>query len=113
MRLDIEQHGDMQIHPGLGVWPWLVRHSAWRLARYAVKANGHTAHRDAFSTDYVGEITKFSEVVARRNVSDSGAIQGFGEGRLTKADTPGTEDFGLDVRRALMSTSLATSTGST
>ncbi len=62
---------------------------AWCLARHAVKAKGHTAYRDAFSTDYVGEITKFSEVVmARRNVSDSGAIQGIGEGRLTKADTP-------------------------
>ncbi len=28
MLLDIEQRGGMQIHPGLGVWPWLVRHSA-------------------------------------------------------------------------------------
>jgi hypothetical protein len=33
MRLDIEQRGGMQIHPGLGVWLWLVRHSAWCLAR--------------------------------------------------------------------------------
>ena len=54
-----------------------------------MKANGQTAYFDAFRTDSVGEITKFGEVVmARRNVSDSGAIQGIGEGRLTKADTP-------------------------
>ncbi len=52
-----------------------------------MKTNGHAAYRDAFSSDYVSEIPKFAEVVmARRNVSDSEAIQG--EGRLSKADEP-------------------------
>ena len=83
MRLDVEERVGGEAHPGLAVWPWLVRHAAWCLARYAVKASG----RDAYDAEYRGEIAPFAEVVmARRNVSDSGAIQG--EGRLVKADTP-------------------------
>ena len=51
-----------------------------------MKANGKTAIQDAFATDYRGEICPFGEVVmAKRNVSDSGAIQGGG--RLMKADS--------------------------
>jgi hypothetical protein len=87
LRFDLEERAGLTLLPTSAVWPWLVRHAAWSLARYAVKANGRTAFQDAFATDYRGEICPFGEVVmAKRNVSDSGAIQGGG--RLMKADTP-------------------------
>ena len=86
LRFDLEERAGLTMLPTSPVWTWMVRHSAWTLARYAVKANGRTARQDGFATDYRGEICPFGEVVmAKRNVSDSGAIQGGG--RLMKADT--------------------------
>ena len=40
-----------------------MRHAAWTLTRYALKADGQTSFFELMSKDYHGEIAKFSELV--------------------------------------------------
>ena len=47
----------------LPIFPWIVRHAAWTLTRYALKADGQTSLFKLMSKDYHGEVTKFSELV--------------------------------------------------
>ena len=47
----------------LQFFSWLVRHAAWTLTRYALKADGQTSFFKLMSKDYHGEISKFSELV--------------------------------------------------
>ena len=109
MRFDLEQRRGVLLHPGMAAWAWLVRHSAWRIARYQLKGTGRTPFEDALDTEFKSEIAPFGEsVMARRNVSDSGAIQGQGGARLYKADSPGSVRFGLAGPTAPTSTSLRT-----
>ena len=34
------------------VWPWMVRHAAWLLERYQMRANGRTSFEDCFGLPY-------------------------------------------------------------
>ena len=41
----------------------MVRHAAWTLTRYVLKADGRTSFFKLMSKDYHGEVAKFSELV--------------------------------------------------
>ncbi|CAL1137871.1 unnamed protein product [Cladocopium goreaui] len=45
------------------VFPWIVRHSAWTLARFHVNKSKTTAFRVIKGRDYVGELIPFGETV--------------------------------------------------
>ena len=45
------------------VFPWIVRHSAWTLARFHVNKSKTTAFRVIKGRDYVGELISFGETV--------------------------------------------------
>ncbi len=55
-------HSDM-FPAELPNFSWLVRHSAWTLTRYALKADGQTSFFKLMSKDYHGEVAKLSELV--------------------------------------------------
>ena len=42
---------------------WMVRHAAWTLKRFALKADGQTSLFKLMSKGYRGEVAKFSELV--------------------------------------------------
>ena len=42
----------------LPIFPWLVRHAAWTLTRYAIKADGQTSFLKLMSKDYHDEIAE-------------------------------------------------------
>ena len=48
------------------MFSWLVRHAAWTLTRYAIKADGQLSFFKLMSKDYHGVISKFSELVRFR-----------------------------------------------
>ena len=47
----------------MAVWPWLVRHSAWLVERYQMRANGRTSYQDCFS----GIVLRFGEQAVFRH----------------------------------------------
>ena len=63
LKYDTEARRKTEIHPGLSLWAWLVRHAAFLRGRFGVKANGHTAYFDAFQTEYKGALVPFGEGV--------------------------------------------------
>ena len=44
-------------------YPWLVRHSAWQLTRFLVKADGKTPYERLKGREYKGEVVEPFETV--------------------------------------------------
>ena len=63
LRSALEEVTGIAIHPGMTIWPWLVRHCGWTRSRFAIKANKRTAFEDAFGHSYSTVIVPFGEVV--------------------------------------------------
>eukprot|EP00971_Amphidinium_carterae_P299620 5953018-Amphidinium_carterae.1 len=57
----------ISLDPGSPGFTWMMRHSAWLLARYTVKAHGHTPYFLAFGANYCGELVPFMETVLFRH----------------------------------------------
>ncbi len=47
----------------LPVFPWIVRHASWLMARFLVKATGTTAYAAVYGEEYRREIAPFGEVM--------------------------------------------------
>ena len=77
LRAATEHHHGVRLHPSLAVWPWMVRHSCWLMARFSVRASGRTAHEEAFDSRWQGELAPFGvPVLFRQQVSVTGAMTG-------------------------------------
>jgi hypothetical protein len=66
MRTDLHARYGVAITANMAVWPWLVRHASWTLARFQPKASGNTPYRDAYDSNYDSEIVPFGETVLFR-----------------------------------------------
>ena len=66
LRLGVERQYGVKIDASHPLYSWLMRHSAWLLARYHVKASGRTCFNEAFDTHYSSEILPFAETVLFR-----------------------------------------------
>ena len=58
---DLETKIKSHLLTSMAVWPWLVRHSAWLVERYQMRANGRTNYQDCFGTIYTGIVLRFGE----------------------------------------------------
>ena len=75
LRTDVHTRYGVWLSTDRPAWPWLVRHAAWLLDRYAVKATHRTCYEDAYGAGYRGPLLQFLEAcLYRRPKSDSGAM---------------------------------------
>ena len=61
LKTDPETKVKSHLFTSMAVWPWLVRHSAWLVERYQMRANGRTSYQDCFGTIYTGIVLRFGE----------------------------------------------------
>ena len=61
LRFDVERRYAAKLTADQVLWCWLVRHAAWLIERYRVRADGMTPHYAAFGVGYRGEILPFAE----------------------------------------------------
>ena len=61
LKTDLETKIKSHLLTSMAVWPWLVRHSAWLVERYQMRANGRTSYQDCFGTIYTGIVLRFGE----------------------------------------------------
>ena len=55
----IESHySDFKVMPSDDFYPWIIRHSAWLLTRYLVKADGKTPYERLRGREFEGEIVE-------------------------------------------------------
>ena len=55
LKTDLETKIKSHHLTSMAIWPWLVRHSAWLVERYQMRANGRTSYQDSFGTIYTGD----------------------------------------------------------
>ena len=48
-------------------WRWVIRHSAWLITRFRVRASGHTAHEHTRPRKYRGAIVEVGDIVWAKN----------------------------------------------
>ena len=58
LKTDLEAKIKSHLLTSMAVWPWLVRHSAWLVERYQMRANGRTSDQDCFRTAYTGIVSE-------------------------------------------------------
>ena len=61
LKTDLETKIKSHLLTSMAVSPWLVRHSAWLVERYQMKANGRTCYQDCFGTVHTGIVLRFGE----------------------------------------------------
>jgi hypothetical protein len=78
-------YAGLTLDPTHGMWPWMIRHVAFLIARYHVKANGRTAYSDQFQHGYNGSVVPMGEVVLHAVPYSQTGHQAGGK-RRNKAD---------------------------
>ena len=73
LKTDLETKIKSQLLTSMAVWPWLVRHSAWLVERYQMRANGRTSYQDCFGTVYTGIVLRFGEQAVFRHLVGTAA----------------------------------------
>ena len=68
LKTDLETKIKSHLLTSMAVWPWLVRHSAWLVERYQMRANGRTSYQDCFGTIYTGIVLRFGEQAIFRHL---------------------------------------------
>ncbi|CAJ1440246.1 unnamed protein product [Effrenium voratum] len=88
-----ERYGNDDIDIGHVLFPWIVRHVSWSMARFHVNKTKTTAHRILKGHDYLGELLPMGETVMAKypNVkdrakSDSRWVKGIYAGKTTQLD---------------------------
>ena len=66
MRSDLMEKTGVNVNVKSLLAPWLVRHCAWSLTRFAIGADGQTAFKRQRGKDYVGETACFGEAICYR-----------------------------------------------
>ena len=60
----LEHHfPDYKVMPNHKIYGWLIRHSAWLISRFLVKADGRTPYERLRGREYRGEIAEWAETV--------------------------------------------------
>ena len=67
LKTDLEAKIKSHLLTSMAVWPWLVRHSAWLVERYQMRADGRTSYQDCFGTAYTGIVLRFGEQAVFRH----------------------------------------------
>ena len=66
MRSELMEKTGVNVNVKSLLAPWLVRHCAWSLTRFAIGSDGQTAFKRQRGKDYVGETACFSEAICYR-----------------------------------------------
>ena len=66
MRSDLMEKTSVNVNVKSLLAPWLVRHCAWSLTRFAIGADGQAAFKRQRGKDYVGETASFGEAICYR-----------------------------------------------
>ena len=66
MRSDLMEKTGVFVNVKSLLAPWLVRHCAWSLTRFAIGADGQTAFKRQRGMDNVGETACFGEAICYR-----------------------------------------------
>ena len=66
LRSDLMEKTGVNVNVKSLLAPWLVRHCAWSLTRFAIGADGQTAFKCQRGKDYVGETAYFGEAICSR-----------------------------------------------
>ena len=66
MRSDLMEKTGVNVNVKSLLAPWLVRHCAWSLTRFAIGADGQTAFKRHCGKDCVGETACFGEAICHR-----------------------------------------------
>lgn len=75
LRAQVEEAYDTTLNPNMCVWPWLVRHAAWVLGRFSIRASGRTAYEEAYDSEWRGDLCPFAETIMYRESSSyTGAL---------------------------------------
>ena len=53
--------------------PWLIRHAAWLLTRFTIRASGHTPHETIRGQAYRSELVELGEKIYARWPADKDA----------------------------------------
>eukprot|EP00969_Alexandrium_andersonii_P107003 4719485-Alexandrium_andersonii.AAC.1 len=63
LKLAIEKHQDVTLSSNRAVAPWMLRRSAWLIARYQKRGSGVAAFQEARGSPYKGILVQFGECV--------------------------------------------------
>ena len=66
MRVDLDSRYGTSSSPSQVIWPWLVRHAAWLLERFRIRANKRTSYEDNYGLRYRSELLVFGETALFR-----------------------------------------------
>ena len=66
VRSDLMEKTGLNVNVKSLLAPWLARHCAWSLTRFAIDADGQTAFKRQRGKDYVGETACFGEAFCYR-----------------------------------------------
>ena len=66
MRSDLVENTGVNVNVASLLAPWLVRHCAWSLTRFAIGADGQTGFKRQRGKDCVGETACFGEAICQR-----------------------------------------------
>ena len=66
MRSDLMEKTGVNVNVKSLLAPWLARHCAWSLTRFAIGADGQTAFKRQRGKDFVGETACFGEAICYR-----------------------------------------------
>ena len=75
LKLDVESRYGIPIGSSSAIFPWIVRHCAWVIARFHVKLNGQTSYEHAYGTSYTGAVVPILETcLFQHAVSETGHL---------------------------------------
>ena len=98
IKLDVEARYRTKVLPSM--WAWLIRHSAWLIARFHVKTNKRTCFHELHECHYNSEVLPFGETVLFREARPAhgrltgGRRQKKGEAQFEKGIWVGRADEG-------------------
>ena len=85
----------------MAIWPWLVRHTAWLIERFQMRANGFTIYEHCYGSRYVGIVLRFGEAAVFRHPVGTAASRAEKTGKqLRKAKAANKFDMGVWLGKA-------------
>ena len=67
LKTDLELKLQKHVQTNWAAWAWMVRHAAWLLERFQMRANGRTSFEDCFGLRYAGIVLHFGETAVFRH----------------------------------------------
>ena len=85
LKTDIHLRSSLWILPDCTAWPWMVRHAAWLLDRFALQTNRSSAFDNACGVRFRGPILRFGEFCWFRHPTSASGRMAHNR-RAAKAD---------------------------